>query len=151
MTVLSNTDYFRFIKGKYGPYAHDIDVIAERIKEYETYHKASTNEAYELLMKILISDRTQQKLDFYMPFISRAADFTNHFSDSASVEGAGTALFIIQRSQCASAEQVISGFKQWSDDKAKRFSEADIVSAITELEKAGFIQKTLCGYQVSIS
>lgn len=148
MTVLSNSNYFRFVKDKYGPYDHDIDVVAKRIKEFEKYHKVNTNEAYDILMKKLISDQTLQKINFYVPFISRAAEFTNHFSTSTSVEGAGTALFIIQQAHCATTEEIIIGFKQWSDDKAKRFPEVDIISAIKELEQAGFIQETFCGYQV---
>lgn len=150
MTVLSGTNYFRFVKDKYGPYDHDIDVVAKRIKEFEKYHKVkNTNEAYEILMKKLISENTLQKMNFFTPFIIQAAAFTNHFSDSTSVEGAGTALFIVQQNHCVTTEEIIYGFKQWSDDKAKRFSETAIIYAINELEQAGFIQKTFCGYQVS--
>jgi len=149
MNVLSNTEYFRFAKDKYGPYCHDIDVISRQIKEFENYHKVkNTKEAYEILMKKLISETTLKKIEFYMPFISKSAAFTNHFSDSTSVEGAGTALFIIQQMHCAATEEIVTGFKQWSADKAKRFSEAAIISAIDELEQAGFIQKTFCGYQI---
>lgn len=149
MTILSNSDYFHFVKGKYGPYDHDIDVISKQIKEFEKYHKVkNTNEAYEILMKKLISDNTLQKIKFFTPFICKAAAFTNHFSDSHYVEGAGTALFIIQQAHCATTEEIITGFKQWSDDKAKRFLEDDIIFAIKELEQADFIQETFCGYQI---
>ncbi len=149
MNVLSNTDYFRFVKGKYGPYDHDIDVISKQIKEFEKYHKVkNTDEAYEILMKKLISETALKKMEFYTPFISKAAAFTNHFSDSISVEGAGTALFIIQQTHCAATEEIIAEFKQWSEDKAERFSETAIISAVNELEQAGFIQKTICGYQI---
>ena len=146
--VMDNPN-FRFVKEKYGPYDHDIDVISKQIKEFEKYHKVkNTNEAYDILMKKLISETTLKKIEFYAPFISRAAAFTNHFSDSTSVEGAGTALFIIQQSHGATTEEIVAGFKHWSVDKAKRFSEASILSAINELEQAGFIQKTFCGYQI---
>lgn len=150
MTVLSNTDYFHFVKDKYGPYDHDIDVISKRIKEFEIYHKVkNTDEAYEILMKKLISEKTLQKIEFFTPYISKAASFTNHFSDKTSVEGAGTALFIIHQAHCATTEEVIAGFKHWSEDKAKRFSEDAIESAIIELEQAGFIQETFCGFQIA--
>lgn len=150
MTVLSNTNYFRFVKDKYGPYNHDIDIISRRIKEFEKYHDVkNTNEAYEILMKKLISEHTLQKMEFFSPFIDKATSFTNHFSDSISIEGAGTALFIIQQAHCATTEEVIAGFKQWSEDKAKRFPEDAIKSAIAELKQAGFIQETLCGFQIA--
>ena len=148
MNSLSNTEYFHFVKGKYGPYDHDIEVISARIKEFKEYHNANTKEAYDILMKKLISEQTLQKIEFYIPFIQKAAEFTNHFSDSKSVEGAGTALFIIQQARCATIEEIITGFKLWSDDKAKRFPEKSIISAVNELEQAGFIQNSFCGYQV---
>lgn len=150
MTILSKTEYFRFKKGKYGPFDHDIEVISKKIKEFERYHKVkSTNEAYDILMQKLISDNIIQKVEFFSPFIERAASFTNHFFNAESVEGAGTALFIVQQMHYAETEDIILGFKQWSDDKAKRFSRSAILSAIDELEKAGFIQNTLCGYQIA--
>lgn len=150
MTVLSGTNYFRFTKGKYGPYDHNIEVISKQIKEFEKYHGVkSTNEAYDILMKKLISEKTIQKLEFFTPFICKAAEFTNHFISCNSVEGAGTALYIIQQSRCATSADVIDGFKTWSVDKANRFSEDSIVSALLELENAGFIQDSFCGYQIS--
>ena len=64
MNVLSNTEYFRFAKDKYGPYCHDIDVISRQIKEFENYHKVkNTKEAYEILMKKLISETTLKKIE----------------------------------------------------------------------------------------
>ena len=112
-------------------------------------NRSAHDEAYEILLQKLISEKTLQQLEFYAPFINKAYEFTNHFSDSASIEGAGTALFIIQQAHCATTEEVISGFKQWFEDKAKRFSEDSIKSAINELEQAGFIQETFCGFQIA--
>lgn len=100
-------------------------------------------------MKKLISDTTFQKIDFLMPFISKAATFTNHFQNIASVEGAGTVLFIIQKVHCATTKEIITEFKQWSEDKANHFSEDAIISAINSLEQAGFIQETLCGFKIT--
>ena len=122
----------------------DIHPTPEQIKKFIV-------EAEQLEQKSAISnsENTIQKMEFFTPFIIQAAAFTNHFSDSTSVEGAGTALFIIQQNRCATIEEIISEFKQWSDDKAKRFSKTAIISAINELEQAGFIQETFCGYQLS--
>ncbi len=149
MNVLSNTNYFRFKKGLYGPYDHDIDVIAKKITEFQAFHKVNTNEAYDILLKKLISEKTIQKLDFYTPFIKKAAEFTNQLSDITSIEGAGTALFIIQQEHCATTDEIINGFKLWSKDKSERFSEEAIKSAISKLEQAGFIQETFCGFQIA--
>lgn len=152
MNILSNTEYFHFVKDKYGPYAHDIEVISKKIKEFQNYHNIKdTGEAYDILSEKLISDNVLQKIKFYSPFIERAASFTNHFSKREEIEGAGTALFIIQQKCCATADEIFEGFKQWSEDKAKRFPERSILYAIDELEKEGFIQKTLSGYQIADS
>lgn len=150
MNILSHTEYFHFARGPQGPYTHDIEIIAKSIKEFEIYHKVkSTNEAYDILMQKLISDNTIQKIEFFSPFIEKAAMFSNHLSNKTEIEGAGTALYLIQEKGCADTDEIINGFKTWSDDKAKRFPEESILSAISELEKAGLIEKTLCGYQIS--
>lgn len=149
MTILSHSQYFRFVKGNYGPYDHDIEVVSKKIKEYKAYHNVNTEEAYNLLLKKLISQNTLQTIDYYSPFIEKAASFTNHFSKTESVEGAGTALFIIQQLHYATIEEIISGFINWSEDKARRFPPNAIVSAVNELERAGFIQETICGFQIA--
>ncbi|MDO5151407.1 MAG: macro domain-containing protein [Oscillospiraceae bacterium] len=150
MNVLSNTEYFHFTRGQYGPYTHDIEIIAKNIKEFELYHRVkSTNEAYDILMQKLISAQTIQKIEFFSPFIEKAAEFSNSLSGKTDIEGAGTALYLIQEKGCANTDEIINGFKTWSDDKAKRFSEESILSAIYELENAGFIEKNFCGYQIT--
>lgn len=149
MNILSHTEYFHFARAQYGPYTHEIDIIAKNIKEFERYHKVkSTNEAYEILMQKLISDNTIQKIEFFTPFIEKAAEFSNSLPNKTDIEGAGTALYLIQEKGCADIDEIINGFKTWSDDKAKRFSEKSILSAISELENAGFIERNFCGYQI---
>ena len=152
MNILSNTDYFHFKKAKYGPFDHSIEIVSKSIKEFQEYHGVkSTKEAYEILIQKLISRKVQEQLDFYMPFIADAAAFTNHFKTTEDVEGAGTALFIIQQNYPLDLSGVIAGFKGWSQDKANRFSEKSIIKAVNELETYGFIEDALCGYQVKTS
>ena len=149
MNVLSESEYFHFKKAAYGPYAYSIELISKNIKEFQKYHNAhTTEEAYSILMQKLISQTTQEKLNFYIPFIKQAASFTNQFNTTEEVEGAGTALFIIQQNGYISLPDIIYQFKSWSEDKAARFSENAIISAVTALEKFGFIENTLFGYGV---
>lgn len=150
MNVLSNTNYFNFVRGKYGPYDHSIDVICKNIKEFQVYHGVkSTQEAYNILMQKLISKKIQDKLEFYIPYISRAAEYTNSFGNPTEVECAGTALFIIEKAKEIDTDGIILEFKNWSEDKAKRFPPESINKAIDSLEQFGIISRTLYGFQLS--
>ena len=149
MDILSHTDYFHFSKEKYGPYDHSIEIVSKKIIEFQNYYGGvDTEKAYEILMQKLISQSVQDQLDFYTPYIKEASRFTNHFSKTEDVEGAGTALFIIQNNQVIELQDIITQFKGWSDDKADRFSEKAIVNAVNELEKYSFIENTICGYKI---
>ena len=99
-------------------------------------------------MNKLISDSTNQKLNYYIPFIKRAAEFTNHFNSTEEVEGAGTALFIIDKNEGIELSCIINKFKSWSKDKAERFSNEDIKNAVSSLEEYGFIENTFLGYKI---
>lgn len=152
MNVLSHTDYFHFSKAQYGPFDHAIEVISKNIVEYQKYYgNVNTEKAYDILIQKLISQSVQEQLDFYIPFIKEASRFTNHFAKTEQVEGAGTALFIIQKNQSIELNEIVNRFKSWSKDKANRFSEESIVYAVDELEKYGFVENTFCGYQIKPS
>ena len=149
MNVLSNTEYFHFQKAQYGPFDYSIVVVSKSIQEFQAYHNVdTTEEAYSILMQMLISQTTQEKLNFYIPFIKQAAAFTNQFDTTEAVEGAGTALFIIQQNKIIDLSNIIAHFKTWSADKAARFSEDAITAAVKALEEFGFIENTLCGYRI---
>lgn len=149
MNILSNTEYFHFEKASYGPFDHSIELITQNIKEFQKYYGVNTTEeAYNILKSKLISQSVQDKLNFYQPFITKAAEFTNQFETTADVEGAGTALFIIQNEKIVELEDIVHHFKIWSEDKAARFSEQKIMDAVFALENFGFIENTLYGYKI---
>lgn len=149
MNILSGTDYFHFKKAQYGPYDHSIEVISTNIQAYQRYHNVNTTEeAYTILMKKLVSRTTQEKLEFYIPFIKQAAAFTNNLESIQAVEGAGTALYLIQQNVNLKLSDIIKQFKMWSEDKAARFSEESIISAVNSLEAFGFIEDTFLGYTI---
>ena len=150
MDILSNTKYFNFKRDKYGPYDHSIDVICKNIQEFQIYHGVkSTQEAYDILMQKLISQKTQDKLNFYIPYIIRAAEYTNSLGNSTEVECAGTALYLIEEAGEIDINGIIKGFQNWSEDKAKRFPPESIKKSIDSLEEFGMISRTLCGFQIS--
>lgn len=47
--------------------------------------------------------------------------------------------------------EIVEEFKRWSDGKANRFSEDDIVSGIQKLFDLDIIEKTLTGYTLNQS
>lgn len=150
MDVLSDTEYFNFKRDKYGPYDHSIDVICKNIQEFQTYHGVkSTQEAYDILMQKLISKKTQDKLNFYIPYINRVAEYTNSLGNSAEVECAGTALYLIEEAGEIDTDGIVRGFQNWSEDKARRFPPESIVKTIDSLEQFGIISRTLYGFQIT--
>lgn len=152
MNILSSTEYFHFKKGQYGPFDHSIEVITKNIREFQQYYGVkTTDEAYNILESKIVSQSIQEKLNFYIPFIEKAATFTNQFNSTGEVEGAGTALFIIQKEKVIEIDEIIHQFKIWSEDKAARFSDEDIKDAVSSLEEFAFIENTLCGYKINCS
>lgn len=149
MNILSHTDYFKFTKGKYGPYDYTIEIISKNISAFQEYYNLSnTKETYQLLLQKLISQNILNKLDFYIPYIKEAARFTNKLPDCDSVEAAGTALFLIQNNQPINEDDIVKLFKEWSPEKAAKFSVDDIKSAISYVEAEGIIEKNLMGYMI---
>lgn len=149
MNILSHTDFFHFKKAQYGPFDHSIEIVSKNIKQYEEYHGvSSTDEAYNIAIKTIISKSLQDKLNFYIPFIKQAAAFSNQLKKPKEIEGAGTALYIIQQNQPIDLKDVVRVFKSWSEEKAEKFSEESIIKAISALECGGFIENTFYGFKV---
>lgn len=47
-----------------------------------------------------------------------------------------------------STEQILIGFKQWSEDKAARFNDNEILLGIEKLYSAEIIEKNLLGFSL---
>lgn len=54
----------------------------------------------------------------------------------------------IYKSPSMPVEQIIIGFKQWSEDKASRFSDYEIMQGIEKLQNDGLIKKDMVGYSL---
>lgn len=149
MNTYLNEEYFHFTKAQYGPYDNNIDIISKQIKEFQQYHNVNcTEEAYEILMNKLISKNIQEKLEKMEPHIKRAAQITNQYSSDHDVECLATTLYIITLNQPVNENDIVRLFKEWSDDKAKRFTENQIKASIDMLEKTQLAQRSMFGYSV---
>lgn len=147
LNIFSNTGYFKFKKHKFGPYDNAIAIISKSIKEFQQYHNVkNTQEAYNILYNKLVSDNVDSKLKELIPYIKKAADYVNSIETNNELECLATVLFLISESKTLTEEEVVKYFKGWSEDKAARFSEYDILTGINKLYNSNIIEKTLTGY-----
>jgi hypothetical protein len=144
-------EYFKFDKWKYGPYSHAIDIVAKNIKEYQQYYNlGNSKDTYEHIYKVICCKKVDEKIEKIIPAIDNATMYVNAIDTDKKLEGVATVLFIIQHNNnCLHIEDVIDEFKNWSEDKAKRFSENYILECIQHLEDTRIIVKNICGlYQI---
>jgi O-acetyl-ADP-ribose deacetylase (regulator of RNase III) len=144
-------EYFKFDKYKFGPYAHSIDIISRSIREYQNfYNLKSTIDTYAMVYKVLCSDKTTKTLDKLQPAIGKAANYVNNIKNDKTLEGVSTVLYLMQKNNNNSSESIVKKFKDWSEDKANRFSTKEIEGYINYLEDTGIINKNIVGlYEVS--
>ncbi len=142
--------YFRFKKHKYGPYDNAIPIISKDIKAFQTYYGTkNSKEAYEIAFRTIISEQSKNKLDYIKPAIYKACMYVNQIKFDKELECISTILFLIENNNLNNKEDVIKVFKDWSEDKASRFSEEDIKQGLEYLIKTNIISKTLVGYEIN--
>ncbi|WP_337520356.1 type II toxin-antitoxin system antitoxin DNA ADP-ribosyl glycohydrolase DarG [Anaerotignum faecicola] len=147
--LFSSIKYFKFKKHKYGPYDHAIDVISKSIKEFQDYHgTTSTKEAEIILYNKIVSESVEKKIAEIMPSLTRACTFVNSVRTNTELECLSTICFLIETNGALFGEEIVTGFKEWSEDKAKRFNEDMIYSGINRLLLEGIIEEGFIGYQI---
>jgi len=149
VNVFSNQNYFNFKRHKYGPYDNSIVIISRTIKEFQKYHNVkNTEEAYQILYNRIVSDKVNTKLSQLTPYIEKAVNYVNLIKTNHELECLATIVFLINEQKILTQDEIIKYFKQWSDDKANRYSEYDILNGIEKLYNSNIIEKTLTGYSV---
>lgn len=149
LNVFSNQVYFNFKRHKYGPYDHSIAIISKDIKEFQKYHNVqSTEESYKILYNKIVSNNVKNKLAQLNPFIEKSTNYVNSIKTNHELECLATIVFLVNEQKVLTQDEILKYFKQWSDDKANRYSEDDIVNAIDKLYNSNIIEKTLTGYIV---
>ena len=150
VNVLSNQNYFKFKRHKFGPYDNSIAIISKNIKEYQKYHNVkSTEEAYRILYNKIVSDKVETKLMQLLPYIETATRYVNSIKTDHELECLATSTYLIDEQKVLTQEEILKLFKLWSDDKANRFSENEIICGIDRLYSLGIIKKDLIGYIIS--
>lgn len=152
MDVFSGDHYFNFTRHKYGPYDNSIAIISRNIKEFQKYHGVkNTQEAYRILYNKIVSDQVESKLSTLQPFIKKAAEYVNTFNTNHELECLSTITYLLKEKEELTKTEIVDEYKLWSEDKAIRFSEDDIINGIDKLFNYHIIEKTLMGYTLNQS
>lgn len=150
MNIYLGESYFKFEKHKYGPYDNAIPIISKDIKAFQTYYGTkNTNEAYKIAYSTIISNQSKGKLSNLTPAVLKACEYVNRIESDKDLECISTILFLIQSGKSKSKDEIVNGFKEWSEDKAKRFNESDIKKGIQYLVQTRMIVDTLIGYEIN--
>lgn len=146
MNIFAGEDYFKFQKHKYGPYAHSIDIVGREIGEYQRFYDIKDTETtYNMVYQTICSEKTSGILERLLPAIEKATQYVNQIENDHDLEGISTVLFLVKTIPDKTELQLIFDFKSWSEDKAIRFSEAEIRNYIVFLENTGIIEKNIVG------
>ena len=150
MDTFQGEHYFNFTRHKYGPYDNSISIVSRNIKEFQKYHGVkNTDEAYGILHNKIVSDHVESKLATLQPFIEKAAEFVNTFKTNHELECLSTITYLLKEKEELTQAEIVDEFKRWSEDKANRFPDDDIIKGITSYIIPIIIEKTLMGYTLS--
>ena len=109
----------------------------------------NSKDTYDQLYKVICSQKTEEKLSKLLPAIDKAAVYVNQISTDKKLEGVAAVLFIIQKNNKILEDDIIKNFREWSEDKAKRFSKVYIRECISYLADTNIVTRDICGnYEV---
>lgn len=139
-------EYFKFDKWKYGPYSHSIDIVARSIKEYQEYYGIDNSQTtFEQVYRIICSEKVDSKFNKLHIAVKKSTEYVNAIQTDKKLEGIATVLYLVQNGAAKNSGQIVDDFKNWSQDKAKRFSKQYILECIDYLEKTAMISLDICG------
>lgn len=151
INIFSKQNYFKFKRYKYGPYDNSIAIIGKNIKEFQKYHNVrNTSEAYAILYNKIVSHKVELKLSELRVFIEQSAMFVNSINTNHELECLATITYLIEEQKSLMENEIVKCFKEWSIDKANRYSDEEIIEAVNKLNKLNIIEKTLTGYSIPI-
>ncbi|MDE6064904.1 MAG: macro domain-containing protein [Lachnospiraceae bacterium] len=144
-------EYFKFDKWKYGPYSHSIDIVARSIKEYQEYYGIDNSQTtFEQVYRIICSEKVDSKFNKLHIAVKKSTEYVNAIQTDKKLEGIATVMYLVQNGAAKDSEKIVDDFKNWSQDKAKRFSKQYILECIDYLEKTAMISLDICGnYELS--
>ncbi len=134
-------DYFKFTKGQFGPYSHEIELMINRIVEYQQFYNiADENELYDSIMRMICSKKTLKVIEETRDAVDRAVEFANRISSNHDLEGIATTLYLVEESQKTEGE-IWEGFQKWPRSKVSRFNLSEIGPYLEILQREGLVTK----------
>jgi O-acetyl-ADP-ribose deacetylase (regulator of RNase III) len=148
VNIFSGEQYFKFNAYNYGPYTHTIDILSRDIKEYQQYFNFSTEKALETAENTLMSDSVIEKLVKFQEPLLRSIKLLNYIETDREIELLSTILFILTQKKAVKVEEFPTEFLRWSEEKASKFSESDIINEIEFLKRKGMLIDSLLGVEL---
>jgi O-acetyl-ADP-ribose deacetylase (regulator of RNase III) len=145
MNLFSGQSYFKFSKNKFGPYAHSIDILSKDIKQFQNFYNVTNDEAFNLAKATFISKSIDQKLKSLSNAIEEATNFVNEIVKDEDLELFSTICYLLEVERELTSEKIIIEIKEWSAQKADKFSEEIILDALNFLLKKNMLHKNLLG------
>ncbi|MCL1475165.1 macro domain-containing protein [Argonema antarcticum] len=146
LNIFFGKEYFKFFKHKYGPYAHSIDILSREVKQFQEFYKVNTEEGLKLAKTIIVSKSIEQKIKSLSSSIELATKLVNQVNSDKELELIATVSSVLESEVELTAEAIVIEIKNWSEEKANKFSEAEILNAISFLVKNGIIEINLMGF-----
>jgi hypothetical protein len=120
--------------------------VARNIKEYQEYYGLDNSQAtFEHVYQMICSEKVDNKFNKLHVAVKEATEYVNAIQTDKKLEGVATVLYLVQTGSPKNREQLIKDFKNWSEDKAKRFSDKYILECIDYLEETSVISLDICG------
>lgn len=139
-------EYFKFDKWKYGPYSHSIDIVARNIKEYQKYYGIDNSQTtFEQIYQVICSEKIDNKFNKLHIAVKKSTEYINIIQTDKKLEGVATVLYLVQNGVPKNKKELVESFRNWSEDKAKRFSDKYILECICYLEDTAIISIDICG------
>ncbi|MCR5701087.1 MAG: macro domain-containing protein [Lachnospiraceae bacterium] len=140
----ANTKIYGFARGRYGPYSKDLYWESEKIRRFQKLNAlANTEDTYKSIYQMICSKKTDNQYNKISAYIDKALELVNSIEDDLILEGIATALYLIKDENMTNKTSVVHAFREWSDDKAARFSEKTIMICLDKLECLGIIRRNL--------
>jgi O-acetyl-ADP-ribose deacetylase (regulator of RNase III) len=137
---------FSFARGKQGPYSKELYRMAENLGRYQKANGLNNaRDTYKAIYQLICSRKVDEQYKKLEKSVDEALRIVNGTKDDLLLEGTATALYLILNEKVTRQSDLISAFKEWSDDKAARFSEAEVLRSIEKLEDLGILQRDIFG------
>lgn len=137
-------DLYHFERGRFGPYSKWLYHETEKIGKYQKANGLSNAEETMLAIhQVICSKKVDEKYKKLSHITDQGIELINSIEDDTLLEGMATALYLIRNEGISEVSDICREFREWSEDKAARFSDETIIKSLDNLEMRGIIQKNI--------